>query len=209
MTRQRVELWDMCFEENLRILATGPQILPSHPDAILFDIDRQVMADKAAEKESAALKAGADGAAKAARRQMEELRKKREQEAVERDAAEKAAEEAKVKKEAEAKESAEKAAAEAEVAQRMQQKVEMIEAKKVSSRGVGALLPCDQPHSMALWPQASKQIEVQARKQVDADKKTMAEIEKIAKMQALKELRTGSTAQQINEARKLREDAEK
>lgn len=130
----------MCFEENLRILATGPQILPSHPDAILFDIDRQVMADKAAEKESAALKAGADGAAKDARRQMEELRKKREQEAVERDAAEKAAEEAKVKKEAEAKESAEKAAAEAEVAQRMQKKVEMIEAKKVSSRGVGCLV---------------------------------------------------------------------
>jgi hypothetical protein len=62
---------------------------------------------------------------------------------------------------------------------------------------------------LALSPQAAKQVEVQARKQVDADKKTMAEIEKTAKMQALKELRTGETSQQINVSRKLREEAER
>lgn len=68
---------------------------------------------------------------------------------------------------------------------------------------------CDGPHALALSPQAAKQVEVQARKQVDADKKTMAEIEKTAKMQALKELRTGETSQQINVSRKLREEAER
>jgi hypothetical protein len=60
----------------------------------------QVIADKAAEKESAALKAGADRASKDARMQMEERRKKREQEAAEREASIKAAEDARLKKEA-------------------------------------------------------------------------------------------------------------
>lgn len=166
-----------------------------------------MLADKEAEKAAEALAAETNLAAQQARKQIEECRKKREQEAEEREAAEKAAAEAKAKAEVEA----EKVAMEAEALKRKEKKLEAIEARKVcyipsniwgSSKDV-LIVRC------TMVMQAEKKAEVQARKLEEADKKAMAEIEKTAKMQAIKELRTGQTAQQINAARKVREEAER
>ena len=146
------------------------------------EINAKVLADLESEREAAAQATAIEEAKSDAMKQIEVRRLRREEAAAA--AAQEAAEEAAAAEAAAA--AAEAAEAEEAAAAKKEARIEAIEAKK-----------------------ASKQKEVQEQRQVAADKKAMAEIEKAAKKQALKELRTGEAAQQISEARKAREEAEK